>query len=218
MTRVAEEADVSLATLYRYFESKDMLLDSAFRREAGRVEEPWRTGAWDAHKHDDVLTRYARVIHGYTLDWAKNDRALGLMLTLAESPGLLYAFLLDKVEVYEHWIRVSLVDVIEDPKWTTAHAVTSASAFYSLLIRWARGRLRSGRPDLPRNVPSGLPDRTRRVHVPQPCDFTAEELALWYTRRRLLEYATPVAEVDAIVARVVAERAEGAEGAIGHAS
>lgn len=217
MVRVAEAADVSIATLYRYFPSKDELLDSAFRREVALLEAPWREAAWEAHRHEDPLMWYARVFYGYTVDWARNERALGLLLTLAETPGLLYAFFLDKIEIYEHWIGVSLKDVLEDPKWTSCHAVTSATAFYALLIRWARGRLRSGRPDFPRKVPDRIPDAQRPFHVPQPCSFTAEELAEWYTRRRLMEfgvYPERASEMMKAVMRSVADSGDRlAEGA-----
>jgi AcrR family transcriptional regulator len=182
MVEVAEAAGVSIATLYRYFKSKDVLLDSAFRREVERIEGRWRDEAWDLPDAQDRLVRYARVLHGHTLDWALDDRALGLLLVMAETPGLLYRFLLDKVEVHERWIEGSLLELLDDAKWITTHAVTSATGFYALLIRWGRGRLMQGQPDLPRQVPKSLPESERGLHVARACDFTAEELAEWYTK------------------------------------
>jgi len=200
MARVAEAADVSLATLYRYFESKEGLLDRAFRRESAKIENRWRDEAWVDPCDPDALLQYSIVIRGHTLDWAEGDRALGLLLTMAETPGLLYRFLLDQVEVYEHWIGHSLATHIEDDRFVTAHAVMSATGLFSIMIRWARGRFKEGKPDLPRQVPESVPDAERTVHVPRSCDFTAEELADWYTEMRLRQYGFPEATIDNIMA------------------
>ena len=200
MARVAEAADVSLATLYRYFESKEELLDRAFRREAAKIESRWSDEGWVDPTDPDALLRYSIVIRGHMLDWAMGERALGLLLTMAETPGLLYRFLLDKVEVYEFWIGHSLATHIEDDRFVTAHAVMSATGLFSLMIRWARGQLKAGQPDLPRHVHESMPDAERTVHIPRSCDFTAEELADWYTELRLRQYGFPEATIQDIMA------------------
>jgi AcrR family transcriptional regulator len=199
MARVAAEADVSLATLYRYFESKDDLLDQAFRREVDLVESPMAQIARVDPEAPDALKRYASVIRTHTLRWATADRALGLLLVMAETPGLLYRFFLDKVEVHEHWLAHSVGGLLPDSRWITTHSVVSASGFYALMIRWARGRLREGKPDLPRHVPAALPDANRPFHVPRECDFTAEELAEWYTTLRLRGYGVPETQIEELL-------------------
>lgn len=199
MTRVAEVAGVSLATLYRYFESKDDLLDQAFRREAERIESPWFGASWVAPDEPGALGRFAIALRGHARAWARSDRALGLLLTMAETPGLLYRFFLDRVEEYEHWIGRTLGQHLNDRRWITTHATVSASGFYSVMIRWGRGRLMPGQPDLPRRVPDELPDSGRAYHVARACDFDADELADWYVEMSLRAFGIPTDTVEALM-------------------
>jgi AcrR family transcriptional regulator len=184
MAKVAEEAQVSLATLYRYFESKDELLDQAFRREVDRIEAPIR-GSWPDPPDPELLLPYATTLYQYTLAWAQSDTALGLLLTMAESPGLLYRFFLDRVEVYEYWTKHTVARLVPDPEWLGMHSVVAASGFYALMMRWGRGRLGRQRPQVRRRVPEVVPDAGRQHHVADTVDFTATELSEWYILMRL---------------------------------
>ncbi len=184
MAKVAEEAQVSLATLYRYFESKDELLDQSFRREVDRIETPIRD-SWPDPPDPELLLPYATTLYQYTLAWAESDTALGLLLTMAESPGLLYRFFLDRVEVYEYWTTHTVGRLVPDPEWLGMHSVVAASGFYAMMMRWGRSRLRRERPEPRRQVPEIVPDADRQHHVAATVDFTAEELSEWYVLMRL---------------------------------
>lgn len=198
MARVAEEADVSLATLYRYFESKEHLLDQAFRREVERIEQPlW--GGWSP-QDADLLAPYASLVYRHTLAWATSNAALGLLITMAESPGLLYRFFLDRVEVYEYGMHHTIGRLMDETDWIPMHSVVAASGFYAMMIRWGRARLPMARPDHPRTVPDQLPDSARDRHVPGTCDFTAPELAEWYTIMRLRSFGISEDEIHDAVA------------------
>ena len=139
MRAVAEQADVALGTLYRYFPSKIHLLVSALGREFDRAEAAWASrippGDTPADRVIHVLRRTSRGLQG--------DRHLTEALTRA------FMFADSSVQAEIHHVGMTLTKMLTramDPGRTevsdddVAIARVIGDVWLSALVAWVTGR------------------------------------------------------------------------------